>query len=167
MEQVLQVLTSVAQKREQRGLLGVAGTPRSTSCRARRCPRSHVKATTKTTTRRAVLLRPGNRGRTWWTSASLGIGRGSLPYTMPVKGGQRVARSGSPLPSGLDERAMRRLSAPSNALGQSWRSMTPAPALGGVGPPMFATRAAWHCTREACASDEAIRVPSRSSASKP
>jgi hypothetical protein len=86
---------------------------------------------------------------------------------MPVKGGQRVAIWLTPLPSILDERTMRRLSAPSNALVQELFDFGQRRRWASAARSMFATREQLAQYASGMRADDALRYLPRFGAVRP
>jgi hypothetical protein len=118
MEQVPQVLDAVRNATEQTGLFGVVGDTAFEIVPGATVSTIVHKATATTNAKGQFYFDPVKPGSDMVDVRKLGYRPRIVSFTMPVKGGQRVAIWLVPLPAGLDARAMRRLSAPSNALVQ-------------------------------------------------
>jgi hypothetical protein len=157
MEQVPQILDAVRNQTEQTGLFGVVGDTAFDIVQGAAVSTVMHKDTKTTNEKGQFFFDPVKPGPDMVDVRKLGYRPRVVSYTMPVKGGQRVAIWLTPLPAGLDERAMRRLSAPSNALVQElfdiglrrrWASSTRS---------MFATREQLALYARGMRLDEAIR----------
>jgi Carboxypeptidase regulatory-like domain len=118
MEPVPQVLDAVRSATTQTGLFGVVGDTAFNIVPGAAVTTVVHHATTTTNEKGQFYFDPVKPGADMVDVRKLGYRPRVVSFTMPEKGGQRVAIWLTPLPTGLDERAMRRLSAPSNALMQ-------------------------------------------------
>ena len=118
MEPVPQVLDAIRNATEQTGLFGVVGDTAFDIVTGATVSTIVHHATTTTNEKGQFYFDPVKPGQDMVDVRKLGYRPRIVSFTMPVKGGQRVAIWLTPLPSGLDARTMRRLSAPSNALVQ-------------------------------------------------
>jgi hypothetical protein len=157
MEQVPQVLDAIRNAVEQSGLFGVVGDSAFDIVPGASVSTVVHKATTKTNEKGQFFFDPVQPGPDMVDVRKLGYRPRIVSYTMPVKGGQRVAIWLVPLPSGLDERAMRRLSAPSNALVQELFDFAQRRRWASSGRSMFATREQLAQYAGSMRADEALR----------
>jgi hypothetical protein len=118
MEPVPQVLDAVRSATAQTGLFGVVGDTAFNIVPGAAVTTIVHRATTTTNEKGQFYFDPVKPGADMVDVRKLGYRPRIVSFTMPEKGGQRVAIWLTPLPAGLDDRAMRRLSAPSNALVQ-------------------------------------------------
>jgi hypothetical protein len=118
MEQVPQVLDAVRNATEQTGLFGIVGDTAFNIVPGAKVSTIVHHATETTNEKGQFYFDPVKPGSDMVDVRKLGYRPRIVSFTMPVKGGQRVAIWLVPLPDGLDARTMRRLSAPSNALVQ-------------------------------------------------
>jgi hypothetical protein len=118
MEPVPQVLDAVRTATVQTGLFGVVGDTAFDIVPGASVTTIVHHASTTTNEKGQFYFDPVKPGSDMVDVRKLGYRPRIVSFTMPVKGGQRVAIWLTPLPAGLDERALRRMSAPSNALVQ-------------------------------------------------
>ncbi len=118
MEPVPQVLDAVRSATAQTGLFGIVGDTAFNIVPGAAVTTIVHHATTTTNEKGQFYFDPVKPGADMVDVRKLGYRPRIVSFTMPEKGGQRVAIWLTPLPAGLDDRAMRRLSAPSNALVQ-------------------------------------------------
>ena len=118
MEPVPQVLDAVRSATAQTGLFGIVGDTAFNLIPGAAVTTIVHHATTTTNEKGQFYFDPVKPGADMVDVRKLGYRPRIVSFTMPEKGGQRVAIWLTPLPAGLDDRAMRRLSAPSNALVQ-------------------------------------------------
>jgi hypothetical protein len=118
MEPVPQVLDAIRNATEQTGLFGVVGDTAFDIVKGASVSTIVHHATTTTNEKGQFYFDPVKPGSDMVDVRKLGYRPRIVSFTMPVKGGQRVAIWLTPLPAGIDDRAIRRLSAPSNALMQ-------------------------------------------------
>jgi hypothetical protein len=118
MEPVPQVLDAIRNSTEQTGLFGIVGDTAFDIVQGATVSTIVHKETATTNEKGQFYFDPVKPGQDMVDVRKLGYRPRIVSFTMPVKGGQRVAIWLTPLPAGLDARAMRRLSAPSNALVQ-------------------------------------------------
>jgi hypothetical protein len=118
MEPVPQVLDAVRSATTQTGLFGVVGDTAFDIVPGAAVTTVVHHATTTTNEKGQFYFDPVKPGADMVDVRKLGYRPRIVSFTMPEKGGQRVAIWLTPLPAGLDENAIRRLSAHSNALMQ-------------------------------------------------
>ncbi len=116
MEQVPQVLDAVRNQTEQTGLFGVVGDTAFDLVPGALVSTVVRQATTGTNEKGQFFFDPVSPGADMVDVRKLGFRPRMVSFTIPPKGGQRLAIWLTPLPSGLDERALKRLSAPSFAI---------------------------------------------------
>jgi hypothetical protein len=118
MEQVSQVLDAVRSAVAQTGLFGVVGDTAYDIVAGATVSTVVHKATTVTNQKGQFSFDPVQTGADMVDVRKVGFRPRLVSFTMPPKGGQRVAIWLTPLPPGLDAAALRRASRPSNALVQ-------------------------------------------------
>jgi hypothetical protein len=116
MEPVPQILDAVRSETQQTGLFGVVGDTAFDIVEGATVSTVVHTETTTTNERGQFFFDPVKPGADMVDVRKLGYRPRIVSFTMPPKGGQRVAIWLTPLSAGLDEAAMRRASAPPNAL---------------------------------------------------
>ncbi|MFI5244151.1 MAG: carboxypeptidase regulatory-like domain-containing protein [Gemmatimonadales bacterium] len=157
MEQVPQVLDAIRNTVEQSGLFGVVGDTAFDIVEGATVSTVVHKATTNTNEKGQFFFDPVQPGADMVDVRKVGYRPRIVSFTMPVKGGQRVAIWLTPLPSILDERTMRRLSTPSNALVQELFDFGQRRRWASSARSMFATREQLAQYASGMRADDALR----------
>lgn len=157
MEESPQILDAVRSETEQTGLFGVVGDTAFDIVQGASVSTVVHKAATTTNAKGQFFFDPVQPGADLVDVRKVGYRPRIVSFTMPVKGGQRVAIWLTPLPSILDERTMRRLSAPSNALVQELFDFGQRRRWAGAARSMFATREQLAQYASGMRADDALR----------
>jgi hypothetical protein len=140
MEPVPQALDAVRSATAQTGLFGIVGDTAFDIIPGATVSTIVHRATSTTNEKGQFYFDPVKPGADMVDVRKVGYRPRIVSFTMPPKGGQRVAIWLTPLPAGLDERAMRRLSAHSNALMQELFDFSQRRRWASSTRSMFATR---------------------------
>lgn len=140
MEQVPQILDAVRNATEQTGLFGVVGDTAFAVVPDATVSTIVHKNKSSTNERGQFFFDPVEPGADIVDVRKYGFFPRMVSYTMPPKGGQRVAIWLTPLPTGLSAGLLRKLSAPSNALVQELFDFGQRRRWASSGRSMFATR---------------------------
>ena len=140
MEQLPQILDAVRSSTEQTGLFGVVGDTAYEVVTGANVATVVHKMTATTNERGQFFFDPMLPGADMVDVRKLGFRPRIVSFTMPPRGGQRVAIWLTPLPSGLSESELRHASAPSNALVQELFNFGQRRRWAASGRSMFATR---------------------------
>jgi hypothetical protein len=157
MEPLPQILDAVRSETEQTGLFGVVGDTAYAVVPGASVGTIVHKATALTNDRGQFFFDPIEPGSDMVDVRKLGFRPRIVSFTIPAKGGQRVAIWLTPLPSGLDAKAMRRASAPSNALVQELFDFGQRRRWAPSGRSMFATREILAQYASGMKADDALR----------
>jgi hypothetical protein len=157
MEPLPQILDAVRSATEQTGLFGVVGDTAFNIVQGASVSTIVHKSTALTNERGQFFFDPVQAGADMVDVRKLGFRPRIVSFTMPPKGGQRVAIWLTPLPNGLDEKSIRRMSAPSNALVQELFDFGQRRRWASSARSMFATREMLAQYASGMKADEALR----------
>jgi hypothetical protein len=157
MEPLPQVLDVVRSATEQTGLFGVVGDTAFNIIQGANVSTIVHKSSAVTNDKGQFFFDPVQPGADMVDVRKLGFRPRIVSFTMPPKGGQRVAIWLTPLPGGLDDKSVRRMSAPSNALVQELFDFGQRRRWASSARSMFATREVLAQYASGMTAEEALR----------
>jgi carboxypeptidase family protein len=157
MEPLPQVLDVVRSATEQSGLFGVVGDTGFTLIEGASVATIVHKSKALTNDKGQFFFDPVQAGADVVDVRKLGFRPRIVSFTMPPKGGQRLAIWLTPLPSGLDDKSVRQMSAPSNALVQELFDFSMRRHWASSARSMFATREILAQYASGMTAEEALR----------
>jgi hypothetical protein len=157
MEPLPQVLDVVRTATEQTGLFGVVGDTAFNILEGASVSTVVHKSNALTNDKGQFFFDPVQAGADMVDVRKLGFRPRMVSFTMPPKGGQRLAIWLTPLPSGLDDKSIRKMSAPSNALVQELFDFGQRRRWANSARSMFATREVLAQYASGMTAEEALR----------